>query len=106
MEHVNPGLLEPYRVHWPNIVGKTPWLAFRDHLSGDELKRFYQEPGLDDPLELEQATKDVCCRADEDAAQQEELDRPIPPSRADEAQTRNSLGVQLLDYKDMPDSQT
>ena len=78
MEHVNPGLLEPYRVHWPNIVGKTLWLAFWDHLSRDELKRFYQEPGPDDPLELEQATEDVCCQADEDAAQREELDRPIP----------------------------
>ena len=106
MEHVNPGLPEPYRVHWPNIVGKTLWLAFQDHLSGDELKRFYQELGPDDPSGLEQATEDVCRRVDEDAAQREELDRPIPPSRADEAQTRNSPGVQLLDYEDTPDSQT
>ena len=106
MEHVNPGLPEPYRVHWPNIVGKTPWLAFLDHLSGYELKWFYQELGPDDPLELEQATEDVCHQADEDAAQQEELDRPIPPSHADKAQTRNSPGVQLPDYEDTPDSQT
>ena len=28
MEHVNPGLPEPYRVHWHNIVGKTLWLAY------------------------------------------------------------------------------
>ena len=28
MEHVNPGLPEPYQVHWPNIVGKTLWLPF------------------------------------------------------------------------------
>ena len=27
MVHVNPGLLEHYRVHWHNIVGKMPWLA-------------------------------------------------------------------------------
>ena len=106
MEHVNPGLPGPYRVHWPNIVGKTPWLAFQDHLSGDELKQFYQEPGLDDSSELEQATEDVCRRTDEDAAQREELDRPIPLSRADEAQTWNSPGVQLPDYEDTPDSQT
>ena len=106
MEHVNPGLPEPYQVHWPNTVWKTPWLAFRDHLSGDELKRFYQEPGPDDPSELEQATEDVCRWADEDVAQWEELDRPIPPSHANEAQTRNSLGVQLPDYEDTPDSQT
>ena len=69
MEHVNPGFPEPYWVHWPNIVGKTPWLAFQDHLSRDELKWFYQELGPDDPSELEQATKDMCRRADEDAAQ-------------------------------------
>ena len=72
----------------------------------DELKRFYQEPGPDDPSELEQATEDVCCWADEDAAQWEELDWPIPPSRADEAQTWNSPGVQLPDYEDTLDSQT
>ena len=85
-------------------MGKTPWLAFRDHLSGDELERFYQEPGPDDPLELEQATEDMCRQADEDVAQREELDWPIPLSRADEAQTQNSPGVQLLDYEDTPDS--
>ena len=106
MEHVNPGLSEPYQVHWPSIVGKTPWLAFQDHLSGDELEWFYQEPGPDDPKELEQATEDMCHRADEDAAQREELDRPIPPSHANEAQTRNSPGVQLLDYEDTPGIQT
>ena len=70
------------------------------------LKRFYQEPGSDDPLELEQATEDMCRQADEGVAQREELDQPIPTSHADESQTRNSPGVQLLDYKDMPDSQT
>ena len=106
MEHVNPGLPESYQVHWPNIVGKTPWLTFWDHLSGDELKRFYQEPGPDDPSELEQATEDVCHQVDEDAAQWEELDQHIPPSRADKAETRNSPGVQLPDYEDTPDSQT
>ena len=62
MEHVNPGLPEPYRVHWHNIVGKTPWLAFREHLNGEELQWFYQEPEPDDPSELEKATEDVYCR--------------------------------------------
>ena len=42
----------------------------------------------------------------EDAAQREGVDRLIPPSRTDEAQTRNSLGVQLPDYEDTPDRQT
>ena len=85
MEHVNPGLPEPYRVHWHNIVGKTLWLAFQEHLNGEELQRFYQEPEPDDPLELEKATEDVYCQAVEDAAQREGVDRPIPPSRTDEA---------------------
>ena len=106
MEHVNPGLPEPYWVHWHNIVGKTPWLAFRETLNGEELQWFYQEPEPDNPSELEKATEDVYCRAVEDAAQQEGVDRPIPPSRTDEAETRNSPGVHLLDYEDTPDHQT
>ena len=100
MEHVNPGLPEPYRVHWHNIVGKTPWLAFWEHLNREELQRFYQEPEPDDPSELEKATKDVYRRVVEDAAQWEEVDQPIPPSHTDKAQTRNSPGVQLPDYED------
>ena len=106
MEHVNPGLPEPYRVHWHNIVEKTPWLAFWETLNGEELQRFYQEPELEDPLELEKATKDVYRRAVEDAAQREGVDRPIPPSCTDKAETRNSLRVQLPDYEDTPDRQT
>ena len=106
MEHVNPGLPEPYRVHWHNIVGKTLWLAFREHLNGEELQRFYQEPEPDNPSQLEKATEDVYCRAVEDAAQREGVDRPIPPSCTDKAQTQNSLGVQLPDYEDTPDHQT
>ena len=74
MEHVNSGLPEPYRVHWHNIVGKTLWLAFREHLNRGELQRFYQEPGLDNPSEPEKATEDVYRWAVEDAAQQEEVD--------------------------------
>ena len=44
------------------------------------------------------ATKDVYRRAVEDATQQEGVDQPIPLSHANEAQTQNSPGVQLLDY--------
>ena len=106
MEHVNPGLPEPYRVHWHNIVGKTPWLAFWESLNGKELQRFYQKPGPDNLSELEKATKDVYCRGVEDAAQREGVDWPIPPSHTNKAQTRNSPGVQLPDYKDTPDRQT
>ena len=106
MEHVNPGLSEPYQVHWHNIVGKTPWLVFRETLNGEELQRFYQEPEQEDPSELEKATEDVYHRAVEDAAQWEGVDRPIPQSRTDEAETWNSPGVQLPDYEDTPDCQT
>ena len=70
------------------------------------MQQFYQEPELDNPSELEKATEDVYGRAVEDAAQREGVDRPFPPSCADEAQTWNSPGVQLPDYKDTPDRQT
>ena len=103
MEHVNPGLPEPYQVHWHNIVGKTRWLAFRESLNREELQQFYQELEPDDLSELEKATKDVYHQAVEDAAQQEGVDRPIPTSRTNEAETRNSPGVQLPDYEDTPD---
>ena len=46
------------------------------------------------------------CRVVEDEAQWEGVDRPIPLSHTDEAETQNSPGVQLLDYKDTPDRQT
>ena len=105
MEHVNLGLPEPCRVQWHNIVGKTPWLAARDHLSEEELHRFYQEPGLEVSLELELVMEDVYHQVVEDAAQWETGNQPIPPSRADEAQTWNSPGVQLPEYEDMLDSQ-
>ena len=105
MEHVNPGLPEHYRVQWHNIVGKMPWLATRDHLSEDKLHCYYQEPGLDNLSELEQVMEDVYCWAVEDAAQRELGNQPIPPSRADEAQTRNSPGPQLPQYEDASGSQ-
>ena len=44
MEHVNPGLLEGFWVEWPSIVGSTPWLISRNHMSQEELDQFYSEP--------------------------------------------------------------
>ena len=105
MAHVKPGLPEHYRVQWHNIVGKTPWLATRNHLSQDELCRFYQEPDPDTPSELELAMEDVYHRSVEDAAQRESGSRSLPPSHAGEAETRNSLGPQPLPHKDKPSSQ-
>ena len=103
--HVNPGLLEHYRVQWHNIVGKTPWLAARNHLCQDELCHFYQEPDLDNPSELEWATEDVYCWQVEDAAQRELGGHLLPPSRAGEAETRNSPGLQPPSHEDKPSSQ-
>ena len=94
MEHVNPGLPEHYQVQWPNIVGKTPWIAARNHLSKDEFRWFYQEPGPDTPLELEQATEDVYHRQVKDEAQSESDGHSLPPSHADGAEIRNSPGPQ------------
>ena len=104
MVHVNLGLPEHYGMQWHNIVGKTPWLAARNHLSPDEFCHFYQEPGPDNPLELEQATEDVYRRQVEDAAQRESGDHPLPPSCAGEAETRNSPGPQPPSHEDKPSS--
>ena len=102
MVHVNLGLPEHYRVQWSNIVGKTPWLAARAHLSPDEFCHFYQEPGPDNLSELEQATEDVYHQQVKDAAQREVGDHPLPPSRAE---TRNPPGPQPPSHEDKPSPQ-
>ena len=106
MEHVNPGLPEHYWVQWPNIVGKTPWLAAWNHLSKDEFRCwFYQEPGLDTPSELEQATEDIYRWQVEDEAQRESDGHSLPPFRADGAEIRNSLGPQPPSHEGQQSSQ-
>ena len=59
MEHVNPGLPEGFPVEWPSIVGSTPWLISRNHMSQEELDRFYSEPLPTVPLDLEVAMEEV-----------------------------------------------
>ena len=105
MVHVNPSLLGHYQVQWHNIVGKTPWLVNRNHLSPDELRRFYQEPGLDNPSELERATEDIYHQQVKVAAQRESGDHPLPLSHAGEADTRNSPGPEPPSHEDKPSSQ-
>ena len=105
MEHVNPGLPEQYRVQWPNIVGKTPWLTARNHLSKDEFRWFYQEPGPDTPSELEQATEDVYHWQVEDEAQRESDGHSLPLSHADGAEIRNSPGLQPSSHEGQQSSQ-
>ena len=105
MEHVNPGLPEHYRVQWPNIVAKTPWLTARNHLSKDEFHRFYQEPGPDTPLELEQATEDVYRQQVEDEAQRESDGHSLPLSCADGAEIWNSPGPQPPSHEGQQSSQ-
>ena len=80
MVRVNPGLPEHYQVHWHNIVGKTPWLVTRNHMSKDEFQRFYQEPYPEKPLELELATEDVYRWLVEYAAQKEVGGQSLPLS--------------------------
>ena len=104
MECINLGLLEDYQVHWHNIVGKTPWLAAWDHLSHNELHRFYHEPGPDILSELEQATEDYHCQVEE-AAKRKLGGHSLPPSCADEAEIRNSLGTQPLPHEDQQNLQ-
>ena len=105
IEHVNPGLPEHYQVQWPNIVGKTTWLAARNHLIKDEFCQFYQEPGPDTPSELEQATEDVYHWQAEDEAQRELDGRSLPLSHADWAEIRNSPGPQLPSQEGQQSSQ-
>ena len=59
MEHVNPGLQEHFRVEWPSIVGSTPWLAARDHMTPEDKDRFNDEPLSDVAMDLEVAMEEV-----------------------------------------------
>ena len=59
MERVNPGLLEHFRVEWPSIVGSTPWLAARDHMTPENKDRFNNKPLSDVATDLEVATEEV-----------------------------------------------
>ena len=82
MEHVNPGLHEGFRVEWPSIVGSTPWLIFRNHMSQEELDLFYSEPPPTVPSDLEVAMEEVHDKGCRESAQR--TDQPIPPSRVEE----------------------
>ena len=68
MEHVNPGLLEGFRVEWLSIVGSTPWLISQNHMSQEELDRFYSEPPLTVPSDLEVAMEEVHDKECQDSA--------------------------------------
>ena len=59
MECVNFGLPEHFRVEWPSIVGSTPWLAARDHMTPENKDRFNNEPLSDLAMDLEVATEEV-----------------------------------------------
>ena len=59
MERVNPGLLEHFEIEWPSIVGSTPWLAGRDHMTKEDQDRFNTEPSSDVATDLEVATEEV-----------------------------------------------
>ena len=82
MEHVNPGLPEGFRVEWLSIVGSTPWLISRNHMSQEELDRFYSEPPPTVPSDLEVAMEEVHDKGCWESAQR--TDQPIPPSRVEE----------------------
>ena len=84
MEHVNPGLPEGFRVKWPSIVGSTPWLISRNHMSWEELDQFYSEPLLTVASDLEVATEEVHDKECQDSARRTGSDQPIPPSRVEE----------------------
>ena len=93
MDLVNPGLLEHFRVEWTSIVGSTPWLAAREHMTKEELEWFYNELTPDVSSELEVAMEEVYIRACEDATRRECGNQPVPQSRAEEGQIQDSLGL-------------
>ena len=82
MEHVNPGLPEGFRVECLSIVGSTPWLISWNHMSQEELDRFYSEPPPTVPSDLEVAMEEVHNKECQDSTRR--TDQPIPPSRAEE----------------------
>ena len=82
IEHVNLGLPEGFRVEWPSIVGSTPWLISQNHMSREELDRFYSEPPQTVPSDLEVAMEEVHDKECRESAQR--TDQPIPPSRVEE----------------------
>ena len=83
MDCVNSGLLEHFWVEWSSIVGSTPWLISQNHMTWEELDRFYSEPPAV-VSDLEVATKEVYDQNCQENAQREGSDQPIPPSRAEE----------------------
>ena len=82
IEHVNPGLPEGFQVEWLSIVGSTPWLISQNHMGQEELDRFYSEPLLTEPSDLEVAMEEVHDKECQERAQR--TDQPIPPSRVEE----------------------
>ena len=100
MNRMNLGLPEHFRVEWMSIVGSTSWLATRQHLSNEDLQRFYDEPGLDVSSELEIATEDVWHHTLEDQAQWELGNQPVLPSISNEEQPWDSPGQQPQQLQD------
>ena len=81
MEHVNPGLPEGFQVEWPSFVGSTLWLIAQNHMSREELDRFYSEPPPTVVSDLEVATEEVHDKECQDSAWRTGSDQPISPSR-------------------------
>ena len=78
MDRVNPGLPEHFWVEWPSIVGSTPWLAARDHMTNEELDRFYSKPPPDVVSDLEVTTEAIYTQSCEESAQWRVATNPFP----------------------------
>ena len=84
MGHVNPGLPEHFWVEWLSIVGSTPWLIARNHMSREELNQFYSEPLPTVVSDLEVAMEEVYDQECQDSTRRTGSDQPIPPSRVED----------------------
>ena len=110
MERVNPGLPEHFRVEWPSIVGSTPWLAARDHMTPENKDRFNNEPLSDLATDLEVATEEVYERHVRERAQRVAADHSEdtshePPTAPPQATGEASLPApEERPHKFVPDS--
>ena len=88
---------------WASIVGVTPWLAAREHLTPEELQWFYDEPGSQVPSELELIMEDVWHHTTEEAAQGDSSNQSVAPCQVKETQPRDSPEQQQQQHPTEPE---
>ena len=85
MERVNPGLPEHFWVEWSSIMGSTPWLITRDHMTQEDWDQFNNEPLSAVASDLEVATEELYERQVQENVQRTDTNQPkdMPQNPAD-----------------------